>query len=95
MMATHFTMFLTLQCFLHYVASNKKQTWPPMAETLNFTLEFLQFLAFKHKFVDYNDQNRGLYIIICWNMRQQDVCFLVSGLFQLFTFVTLVHLTGV
>ena len=32
--------------------------------------------------MDYNDQNRGLYIIICWNIRRQDICFLVSGLFN-------------
>ena len=33
-----------------------------MAEILSFALRFVQFLAFKHIFVDSNDQNRGLYV---------------------------------
>ena len=67
-------MRFDITTFSHYLAPNKKQTWVPMAETLNFALRFLRFLAFKRKFMDSNDQNRGLYIGInddraicaCW-----------------------------
>ena len=61
-----------------------------MAETLSFALRFLQFLALKHKFVDYYDQNRGLYDGI-----HDDSTICVTGSTQMCTIVGVLNFNHV